>query len=83
MKRLIIAILFLTLGMAAHAVMKERDLARTLGVLKLELHQNYSKQKEFMARYEMMSKGQHEHMPASRPPTSTRNSTAPICLMSR
>ena len=62
MKRLIIAILFLTLGMAAHAVMKERDLARTLGVLKLELHQNYSKQKEFMARYEMMSKGQHEQL---------------------
>lgn len=62
MKRLTIALLSLVLCLAAHAVMKERDLARTLGVLKLELHQNYSKQKEFMARYEMMSKGQHEQL---------------------
>lgn len=47
---------------SAQAVMKERDLARTLGVLKLELQRNYKEQKEFMARYEMMSKGQHEQL---------------------
>lgn len=62
MKRLLIIFLLLTAGLSAHAVMKERDLARTLGVLKLELQRNYTQQKEFMARYEMMSKGQHEKL---------------------
>ena len=62
MKRIIIALLLLVTGISAHAVMKEKDLARTLGVLKLELKRNYTEQKEFMARYEMMSKNQHEKL---------------------
>ncbi|MCR4612958.1 MAG: mechanosensitive ion channel family protein [Bacteroidaceae bacterium] len=62
MKRMIIALLLLVAGLSAQAVMKEKDLARTLGVLKLELKRNYTEQKEFMARYEVMSKSQHEQL---------------------
>jgi small-conductance mechanosensitive channel len=58
----LLAILLFAMVMPVKAVMKERDLARTLGVLRLELQRNYKEQKEFMARYEMMSKGQHEQL---------------------
>jgi len=59
--------LFLVAGLLlcflpAHAVLKERDLARTLGVLRLELENNYKQQKNFMERYERMSKQQHNSL---------------------
>ncbi len=60
---LILLLAFLFLGVAtAHAVLKERDLARTLGVLKAELQANYEKQQAFMARYEQQGAAQHQQL---------------------
>ena len=50
--------------MPAHAVLKERDLARTLAVLKAELQANYEKQQTFMARYEQQGAAQHRQLVA-------------------
>jgi len=44
------------------AVLKERDLGRTLGVLRLELYRSYNAQKSFMLRYETRSKQQHQQL---------------------
>ena len=41
----------------AHAVLKEKNLAHTLGVLKAELKADYEKQQVFMENYEMQSAG--------------------------
>ena len=41
------------------AVLKEKSLARTLGVLRLELYNNWKKQKALMARYELQQEQQH------------------------
>lgn len=46
----------------AHAVLKEKDLAQTLSVLRLELEQSYHEQKTFMLRYEQMSAAQHKQL---------------------
>jgi len=46
----------------AHAVLKERDLARTLGVLRSELAANHEKQQAFMARYEQQGAAQHQQL---------------------
>ena len=45
-----------------NAVLKERDLARTLGVLKAELQAAYEKQQAFMARYEQQGAAQHQQL---------------------
>ncbi len=47
---------------SAHAVLKEKDLAQTLSVLRLELEQSYHEQKSFMARYEQQSASQHKEL---------------------
>ena len=53
MKKLLVFIVFvLACLMPANAVLKERDLARTLGVLKAELQARYEQQQTFMAMYE-------------------------------
>ncbi|MBQ7180027.1 MAG: mechanosensitive ion channel [Bacteroidaceae bacterium] len=52
-------ILCLTQG---HAVLKEKDLARTLGVLKAELKDTYEKQRAFMAIYEQQGAAQHKEL---------------------
>lgn len=44
------------------AVLRERDLARTLGVLRAELASNYEKQQAFMARYEQQGAAQHQKL---------------------
>ena len=44
------------------AVLKERDLARTLGVLRAELAADYEKQQMFMARYEQQGAAQHQQL---------------------
>ena len=44
------------------AVLKERDLARTLGVLREELAADYEKQQQFMARYEQQGAAQHQQL---------------------
>ena len=49
-------------ALSSMAVLKEQDLARTLSVLRLELERSYKQQKSFMARYEIVSKEQHEEL---------------------
>ncbi len=46
----------------AHAVLKEKDLAQTLGVLRAELEQAYNEQKMMMARYEQRYGEQHARL---------------------
>ncbi len=63
MKRHLTILLLCMLGtQLSHAVLKEKNLTRTLGVLKLELERNYKEQKMFMARYEVMSTEQHDQL---------------------
>lgn len=47
---------------SAHAVLKEKDLAQTLSVLRLELEQSYHEQKSLMLRYEQQSASQHKQL---------------------
>ena len=63
MKRIILlfAIAFLAFAQS-HAVLKERDLAKTLSILRLELNQNYREQKVMMQRYEQQSAIQHKQL---------------------
>lgn len=46
----------------AHAVLKEKDLAQTLGVLRAELELSYNEQKAMMARYEKRYGEQHARL---------------------
>ncbi len=65
MKRLLfVLIALLTLAVPAGAVLKERDLARTLGVLRAELAADYAKQQAFKARYEQQGAAQHQQLVA-------------------
>ncbi len=48
--------------MPSHAVLKERDLARTLGVLRAELKSDYEKQQMFMQMYEQQGAQQHQQL---------------------
>ena len=62
--RRILATLLLALVAAvpSWAVLKERDLARTLGVLRAELQADYRRQQAFKARYEQQGAAQHEQL---------------------
>jgi len=62
MRKYLIVCILLLFSAPASAVLKEKDLARTLGVLRLELERNYKQQKNFIARYELMSKNQHQQL---------------------
>ncbi|MCQ2267156.1 MAG: mechanosensitive ion channel family protein [Bacteroidaceae bacterium] len=62
MKKYILFILLAVLTLPAGAVLKEKDLARTLGVLRAELEQNYKQQKANMARMEQMTAAQHQQL---------------------
>ena len=62
MKKILLAALLLTLFAPSYAVLKEKDLARTLGVLKAELQATYEKQQEFMQRYEQQGLLQHKQL---------------------
>ena len=44
------------------SVLKEKDLARTLGVLKAELQTNYEQQQAFMQSYEQQGMQQHQQL---------------------
>ena len=46
----------------AQAVLKEKDLARTLGVLRAELASDYNRQQMFMQMYEQQGARQHEQL---------------------
>ena len=52
MKKLLVAALLLIFTIPAGSVLKEKDLARTLGVLKAELQATYEQQQTFMQNYE-------------------------------
>lgn len=63
MKRnLIILLLFSIVCMPAGAVLKERDLSKTLGILRVELEMYYQEQQAKLARYNMMSQSQHQNI---------------------
>ncbi|MBO7069570.1 MAG: mechanosensitive ion channel family protein [Bacteroidaceae bacterium] len=60
MKKLLVFILLEAICLIpANAVLKEKDLARTLGVLKAELQEKYEQQQTFMAMYEQQGTQQH------------------------
>lgn len=63
MKRILIfaAVCLLTI-FQAQAVLKEKDLSQTLGVLRAELEQTYKEQKMNMARFEQMNADQHTNL---------------------
>lgn len=46
----------------AHAVLKEKDLAQTLGVLRAELEQTYNEEKSRLMRFEQQNLDQHTHL---------------------
>ena len=63
MKRILALVaLCLLVVMPGRAVLKERDLARTLGVLRAELKTNYEKQQMFMQMYEQQGAQQHQQL---------------------
>lgn len=60
MKKLLVFIFLLAASLLpVNAVLKEKDLARTLGVLKAELQTNFEQQQVFMAMYEQQGTQQH------------------------
>lgn len=56
----VLLLLFTTLPL--HAVLKEKDLAATLSVLRAELEATYNEQKQSIARYNTMTQMQHKQM---------------------
>lgn len=62
MKRILLALLLSILVVPAFSVLKERDLARTLGVLRAELEQNYPLKKEYILHLEAQSRQQHAQL---------------------
>ena len=63
MKKLsVLLLLLLTIVMQSQAVLKERDLNRTLHVLRLELHDKWQKQEESRRRMLERSEAQHTNL---------------------
>ena len=62
MKKLLTLILCLFTALSAGAVLKEKNLTRTLGVLRAELEKSYLSQKQSMAQYEQTSRQQHAQL---------------------
>lgn len=63
MKRLLLlAVLGLFTVFQAQAVLKEKDLAQTLGVLRAELAQSYNEQQARMARFQKRNLEQHRNL---------------------
>ena len=61
-KILLFALLFVLTVFQAHAVLKEKDLPQTLGVLRAELEQSYKEQKAIMAMFEKRNVEQHANL---------------------
>ena len=62
-KRLfLLAATLLLITIPAGSVLKEKDLARTLGVLKAELQTSYEQQQAFMQNYEQQGMQQHQQL---------------------
>ena len=63
MKRILALVAVCLLAvMPSQAVLKERDLARTLGVLRAELASDYNRQQMFMQMYEQQGAQQHQQL---------------------
>ncbi|MBO4662946.1 MAG: mechanosensitive ion channel [Bacteroidaceae bacterium] len=63
MKRYFITLIIIVCAvMQSQAVLKEKDLSRTIGCLKLELRNSHIKQRSFMARLETQQKAQHAQL---------------------
>ena len=62
MRKILFAALLLIFTIPAGSVLKEKDLARTLGVLKAELQANYEQQQAFMKSYEQQGMQQHQQL---------------------
>lgn len=62
MKKLLLFFLTTLLVIPVGAVLKERDLARTLGVLRAELEQTEAQQKVQLKHYAVMQSTQHEQL---------------------
>lgn len=62
MKKTFITLFILIFSLQAFAVLKEKDLARTLGVLKAELKSDYDRQQAFMSIYEQQGTTQHNQL---------------------
>lgn len=63
MKRvLLLVILCMVTVFQAHAVLKEKDLAQTLGVLRAELEQTYKEQKSMLAVFDKKNMEQHANL---------------------
>ncbi len=60
--KFLLAALMLLIVSPADSVLKEKDLARTLGVLKAELQSNYEMQQAFMQNYEQQGMQQHQQL---------------------
>ena len=58
----LLAAVLLLFIIPAGSVLKEKDLARTLGVLKAELQTNYEMQQAFMQSYEQQGMQQHQQL---------------------
>lgn len=54
--------LIMLIGMPANAVLKEKNLDKTIGVLRHELENAYNEQKDMMKQYEQSSAVQHEQL---------------------
>ena len=61
-RSLFLAALLLLLAVPAGSVLKEKDLARTLGVLKAELQNEYEQQQAFIQSYEQQGMQQHKQL---------------------
>ena len=62
MRKILFVALLLIFTIPAGSVLKEKDLARTLGVLKAELQANYEQQQAFMKSYEQQGMQQHQQL---------------------
>ena len=63
MKRIVLLLTFALLTFTqSQAVLKEKDLAKTLNILRLELNMNYREQQVMMQRYEQQSAVQHKQL---------------------
>ena len=60
--KLFCVLALLLMVLPGRAVLKERDLARTLGVLRAELAADYDKQQMFMQMYEQQGVAQHQQL---------------------
>jgi len=58
----LLATVLLAFAAPASSVLKEKDLARTLGVLKAELQTNYEMQQAFIQSYEQQGMQQHKQL---------------------